>query len=177
MSQDDEDLWDEFKESFINSFIDTAAKEHAMCDFSNLEQKGDGINDYIIRFNNLSSHLKFNHKSQLLIDKFYDRLAKGIRTGILRHDIWPETLDEWQEAACHMVQCNTIRRERVGGRGSWNLSTKAACWKEALEGNNKGACQKSRTADEDKMQIDLAQIGDDNPHLQKLISEMRLKLI
>jgi hypothetical protein len=32
-------------------------------------------------------------------------------------------------------------------------------------------------ADEDKMQIDLAQIGDDNPRLQKLTPEMRLKLV
>jgi hypothetical protein len=55
-------------------------------------------------------------------------------------DIWPETLEEWQETACHMVWRNTIMCEHVGGRGNWNLSTKAAWWKEALEGNNKGAC-------------------------------------
>jgi hypothetical protein len=49
-------------------------------------------------------------------------------------------------------------RERVGGRGNWNLSTKAARWKEALEGNNKGNRQKPK--DDDKMQIDLALVGE-----------------
>jgi hypothetical protein len=73
-------------------------------------------------------------------------------------------------------------RECVGGRGNWNLSTKAARWKEALEGNNKGACQKSK--DDDKMQIDLALVGEKwtqpyrfGPHLEKLTPELRLKLI
>jgi hypothetical protein len=73
-------------------------------------------------------------------------------------------------------------RECVGGRGNWNLSTKAACWKEALEGNNKGARQKSK--DDDKMQIDLAQVGDKweknqpfGPHLEKLTLELQLKLM
>jgi hypothetical protein len=69
--------------------------------------------------------------------------------------------------------------ERVEGRGNWNLSTKAAHWKEALEGNNKGACQKSK--DKDKMQIDLAQVGEKSqpfgPRLEKLTPELRLKLM
>jgi hypothetical protein len=70
----------------------------------------------------------------------------------------------------------------VGGRGNWNLSTKAARWKEALEGNNKGARQKPK--DDDKMQINLAQVGDKwqkdqpfGPHLEKLTPELRLKLM
>jgi hypothetical protein len=181
MSREDEDLWDEFKESFLNSFVDTAAKEHAMCKFNNLEQKGNEIDDYIIKFNNLCSRLEFDRRSQLLIDKFCDGLSKGIHLKILQLDIWPETLEEWQETARQTVQCNTIMRERVGGRGNWNLSTKAACWKEALEGNNKGSHQKPK--DNDKMQIDLAQVGEKiqqygfGPCLEKLTPELRFKLM
>jgi hypothetical protein len=182
MSREDEDLWDEFKESFLNSFIDTAAKEHAMRKFNNLEQKGNEIDDYIIEFNNLCSRLEFDRKSPLLIDKFCDGLSKGIHSKILQLDIWPETLEEWQETARRMMQRNTIMREWVGGRGNWNLSTKAARWKEALEGNNKGACQKPK--DDDKMQIDLAlveprktQFYGFGPRLEKLTPELRQQLI
>jgi hypothetical protein len=103
MDQNDEDLWDEYKESFLNSFVDTMAKEHAMREFNNLEQKGNEIDDYIIKFNNLCSRLEFDRRSQLLIDRFYDGLSKGIHSKILQMDIWPETLEEWQETACHMV--------------------------------------------------------------------------
>jgi hypothetical protein len=78
-----------------------------------------------------------------------------------------------------MVQRNTIMHKHIGGRGNWNLSTKAAHWKEALEGNNKGARQKSK--DNDKMQIDLAQVGEKSqafgPCLEKLTLELRLKLM
>jgi hypothetical protein len=181
MSREDEDLWDEFKESFLNSFIDTAAKEHAMRKFNNLEQKGHEIDDYIIEFNNLCARLEFDRKSPLLIDKFCDGLSKGIHSKILQLDIWPETLEEWQETARRMVRRNTIMRERVGGRGNWNLSTKAARWKEALEGNNKGNRQKK---DDDKMQIDLAQLEPKKfeqytfgRKLEKLTPELRQQLM
>jgi len=40
-------------------------------------------------------------------------------------DIWPESLNEWQEAARRVVRRHTIRREQTGGRGNWNLSTRA----------------------------------------------------
>jgi hypothetical protein len=60
MDRNDEDLWDKYKESFLNSFVNTAAKEHAMHKFNNLEQKGNEIDDYIIKFNNLCSHLEFD---------------------------------------------------------------------------------------------------------------------
>jgi hypothetical protein len=182
MSREDEDLWDEYKESFLNLFVDTAAKEHAMRKFNNLEQKGNEIDDYIIEFNNLCSRLKFDRRTQLLIDKFCDGLSKGIHSKILQLDIWPETLEEWQETARRTVRRNTIMRERVGGRGNWNLSTKAARWKEALEGNNKGACQKSK--DDDKMQIDLALVGENytqpygfGPRLEKLTPELCQQLM
>jgi hypothetical protein len=71
--------------------------------------------------------------------------------------------------------------EHMGGRENWNLSTKAVHWKEALEGNNKGSRQKPKN--NNKMQIDLAQVGEKTqpygfrPHLEKLTLELCLKLM
>jgi hypothetical protein len=89
-----------------------------MCEFNNLEQKGNEIDDYIIKFNNLCSRLEFDCRSQLLIDKFSNGLSKGIHSKILQLNIWPETLEEWQETARRTVRRNTIMHVCVGGRGN-----------------------------------------------------------
>ena len=73
-----------------------------------------------------------------MVDKFYEGLNKGVYIEIMRQDIWPESLDQWQEAAQRTVQHSTIRHERTRGQGNWGLSTHAARWKKALEGKGKG---------------------------------------
>jgi len=96
-------LWDNFKRSFINSFVDMAVKEYATQEFNRLEQKGDEINDYIVQFNNLSARLQHNRDSPLLIKRFCEGLNKGTHNDIMNLDIWPESLDEWQEAARRVI--------------------------------------------------------------------------
>src|ERR1700682_5145996 len=71
-----EDLWDNFKREFLNSFHDTAAKECTLEEFSTLEQKGEEIDNYIIKFNNLSSRLQYDRNSPLLVEKFCGGLTK-----------------------------------------------------------------------------------------------------
>src|SRR6266850_7984551 len=118
-------LWDNFKKSFINSFVDTAVKEYATHEFNRLEQKGNEIEDYIIQFNNLSTRLQHDHNSLLLVERFCKGPNKGTHNDIMNLDIWPESLDEWQEAARRVVCQRAIRQERTGGQGNWNLSTRA----------------------------------------------------
>jgi len=67
-SHNSERLWDNFKKSFINSFVDMAVKEYATRKFNRLEQKGDEIDDYIVRFNNLSTQLQHDCDSPLLVE-------------------------------------------------------------------------------------------------------------
>ena len=98
-NRDDEDLWTEFKKDFVSSLVDTAGKEHTAREFNSLEQKADDLDDYIICFNNLSARLEYDRESPLLIEKFTEGLAKSLHMEILCLDIWPETLDQWQEAA------------------------------------------------------------------------------
>jgi len=71
-------------------------------------------------------------------------------------NIWPESLDKRQEAARRVVRQHAIWQEWTGGRGNWNLSTRAARWKEALNGNNKG--QQNKVKDKDQMQVDAIQV-------------------
>jgi len=105
-SRNSERLWDNFKKSFINSFVDIVVKEYATHEFNRLEQKGDEIDNYIIRFNNLSARLQHDRDSPLLIKRFCKGLNKGTHNDIMNLDIWPKSLDKWQEAARQVVrQC------------------------------------------------------------------------
>ena len=56
----------------------------------------------------------------------------------MRQDIWQESLDQWKEATWHAVRHSAIQCKRTRGQGNWGLSTRAARWKEALEGKGKG---------------------------------------
>jgi len=98
MLWNNERLWDNFKKSFINSYVDTAVKEYAICEFNKLKQKGNEIDNYIVQFNNLSAWLQHDHDSPLLVEQFCEGLNKGTHNDIMNLDIWPESLDEWQEA-------------------------------------------------------------------------------
>lgn len=94
-SQNNKRLWDNFKRLFINSFIDIAVKEYATHEFNKLEQKGNKIDDYIVRFNNLSTWLQHNCNSLLLVEWFCEGLNKGTHNDIMNLDIWPESLNKW----------------------------------------------------------------------------------
>ena len=124
--QNDEELWESVKKDFTQTYVDTVLKELTVREFNCLEQKGDEIDDYIAKFNNYSGRLEYDRSSPLLVDKFCEGLNKGVHIEIMRQDIWPESLNQWQEAARRTVRCSTIRRERTGGRGNWGLSTRAA---------------------------------------------------
>ena len=112
-----------------------------------------------MRFNNLSAWLQHDCDSPLLVERFCEGLNKGTHNNIMNLDIWPETLDEWQEATRWVVWWCAIRQECTGGQGNWNLSTCAARWKEALDGNNKG--RQNKVKDEDQMQVDATHIEKD----------------
>ena len=100
--------------------------------------------------------LQHDRDSPLLVKRFCEGLNKGTHNDIMNLDIWPETLDEWQEATRRVIRWHAIRQERIGGCGNWNLSTHAARWKEALDGNNKG--RQNKVKDKDRMQVDTIRV-------------------
>jgi len=159
-----------------------AVKEYTTCKFNKLEQKGNEIDNYIVRFNNLSTQLQHDHESPLLIERFCKGLNKGTHNDIMNLDIWPKTLNEWQEATRRVVRRCTIQQERTGGWGNWNLSTCATQWKEALNGNNKG--RQNKIKDKDQMQVNITQVETNQTkneevnfvQLTRLTLEERIKL-
>ena len=104
--QEDEDHWTEFHQEFTTQFSNIVAKEKALCKFNTCGQKAtDSINEYITTFNELMDKLGYKWTSDNITEKFKDGLLKTLLKKILDRDIWPETLDKWQNAAqcesCH----------------------------------------------------------------------------
>ena len=101
--RNDEELWENVKRDFTQTYVNIALKELTTWEFNCLEQKREEINDYIAKFNNYSGRLEYDRSSPLLVDKFCEGLNKGVHIEIMRQDIWPENLDQWQEAAQRAV--------------------------------------------------------------------------
>jgi len=59
----------------------------------------DQIDDYIAKFENLVHKAGIPWNEMGILEKCGDELKKGIHGTIMRHDTWPENLDDWQEAA------------------------------------------------------------------------------
>ena len=66
----------------------------------------DSINEYITTFNELMDKLGYECNSDNIIEKFKDGLLKTLLKKILDRDIWPETLNGWQNAA-HCESCHS----------------------------------------------------------------------
>jgi hypothetical protein len=74
---------------------------------------GDQIDEYIAKFENLLKCAEIPRTEVGAIEKFCNGLKKGLRVAILRHDDWPETLDEWEEKARREVRRYKIFKEAI----------------------------------------------------------------
>lgn len=111
--RDDEDLWTKFKKDFNTAFADMAAKEKARNDINKLGQKGmDDVDEYITQFKELLDKLGWDRSHGFIVEMFIGGLLNGLLRRILDRDIWPESLDKWQNVA----RLET-RREVLGGKG------------------------------------------------------------
>jgi hypothetical protein len=129
ITKDDESLWEDLKEAFANAFSHTGKVEQAKADLARLEMTGDQIDEYIAKFENLLRKADIPRNEVTVMDKFTDGLKKGIHAAILRRDVWPTTLDEWESVARTEVRRQAITKEALGERGNYHLSTRQSKWK------------------------------------------------
>ena len=99
--QTDKILWEEFQKKFDRKFTSASAIEEACAEFDNLNMEGDNkdIDLYIAKFEELVTKIGWNRTDLGVLQKFQEGLIKWIAAAILDRDIWPETLDDWMEAA------------------------------------------------------------------------------
>ena len=134
IAKNDEVLWEDLKTSFISAFSHTGRIEEAKHDLARLEMVGLDIDDYIAKFENLLRKAEIPRTEQGSLEKFRHGLRKGIHGAILRRDVWPETIDDWQTQARQEVRRVNITRESMRHYGAENVfGPRTTKWSDAIK--------------------------------------------
>ena len=150
IARTEESLWNDLWTDFGKAFTNTNEVKQARTDLNKLEMAGDQIDEYIAKFENLLRKADIPHTETGAIEKFKDGLKRGIFGAIMKRDIWPTNIDEWEEAARREVRRYSIIKEAMGARGNPFMSTRQSRWMEALKKT------KPRKDEAVPMDIDLA---------------------
>ena len=148
----EESLWNDLRKNFGKAFTNTNEIEQARTDLNKLEMAGEQIDEYIAKFENLLRKADIPRTETGAIEKFKDGLKRGIFGAIMKRDIWPSNIDEWEEAARREVRRYSIIKEAMGTRGNPFMSTRQSRWMEALKKT------KPRKDEAVPMDIDLARL-------------------
>jgi hypothetical protein len=124
----EESLWQDLRDAFANIYAFTGRIKQAKMDLAKLEMARDQIDEYIAKFENLLRKAEIPRQEVSVIDMFTNGLCKGVHTTILCQDKWPETLNQWQEAAHIEVRRLGIVKAALGERGNYHLSTRQSKW-------------------------------------------------
>ena len=96
---DDETLWREFVADFTRAFTDTASSEQAYAALTDLQMKGEDIDDYIATFESLIVKAGWERAAQGSLEMFKQGLTPGLHYRILNRNPVPRTIDDWYTAA------------------------------------------------------------------------------
>ena|ERR1700691_3297091 len=169
--KDKEELWQDLIQNFANAFTWTGKVEQARIDLANLEMKGDNIDEYVAKFENLLRKGEIPRDDVAALMRFKGGLRKGVHAAILRRDTWPTTLDGWEENARREVRRFAIMKESLGEGGNAHLSTKQAKWRSSAQQFKSFSKQKKDEAV--PMEIDSAQIRPKNPEREAKNAQLR----
>ena len=117
MAKDNETLLDSLKQAFKNTYVNTGQIEQAHMELQKHKMEADLIDDYIAKFENLLAKGGIPHTEAGAIEKFKDRLKRGIQQGILNQDTWPTTIDGWEESTRREVCHYGIMKEALSKHG------------------------------------------------------------
>ena len=95
---DDETLWREFVADFTQAFTDTTSSEQAYATLTDLQMKGEDIDDYIATFESLIVKAGWERAAQGLLEMFKQGLNASIHYHILNRNPVLRTIDDWYAA-------------------------------------------------------------------------------
>ena len=113
---DDETLWREFVADFTRVFTDTASSEQVYAALTDLQMKGEDIDDYIATFESLIVKVGWERAAQGSLEMFKQGLTPGIHYRILNRNPVPRTIDDWYAAAREEVTRRQMIRASMGPR-------------------------------------------------------------
>ena len=155
---DNETLWREFVTDFTRAFTDTMSSEQAYAALTDLQMKGEDIDDYIATFKSLIVKAGWEQAAQGLLEMFRQGLTPGIHYRILNRNPVPRTIDDWYTATREEMQCQQMIRTSLGPRKKEYMNKKTY-----REPNGKFGFKKK---DPNTMEIDAAVVGEgsDSPN-------------
>jgi hypothetical protein len=166
----EEVLWDDLKQAFINAYAHTGHVEITQTDLAKLMMVGDQIDEYIAKFENLLKCAEIPHTEVGAIEKFRNGLQKGVAGAVLKCDIWPTTIDEWEENARREVRRYAIMKEAMGGKSNPFTTEQHAKWYN--EAKKVFSCKKNEPI---PMEIDAARTKGQAKERLKNNGDVRLK--
>jgi hypothetical protein len=101
--ENDEVLWREFKAVFKAAWTDTTKVQSAYSQLLSLRMKDLDIDTYNATFARLANTAGWEVNAKGTIDCYRSGLREAIQCRVINCDKMPESMDEWQTAACREV--------------------------------------------------------------------------
>ena len=127
-----EHLWNTLIGRFRRAFTDTAEKPKAQQELANLRMKGEDLDGYVSKFQNLARKAGFGLDEEGTLIMF----QKGLPPDLMKNCVkfcHPEDWDEWTRAANLQHQEYIMLRARVNKTGETKGGATRQQWKEALK--------------------------------------------
>ena len=117
LNPDDKALWTNFEQKFKDTYTNSNKKRAAYDKLMTLQMKGGDIDTYIATFNNLLAKAGWTRGKEAA-DFFQKGLEDGVKREVLHRQVWPVTLQEWQEATRDETNRYEARQSLLGQKSS-----------------------------------------------------------
>ena len=89
------DVWDEFKQDFIQDWDDTNAHYKAAAELDKLKMEGSNIDHYITKFAELAQKAQYHEDDPAVLEKFKHGLSVRLLEAAMNHD-QPANWEQWK---------------------------------------------------------------------------------
>jgi Retrotransposon gag protein/Zinc knuckle len=155
----EEYLWNEFERAFKAAFKDLSKILNAQTQLNKLLQDGEGVEQYIVKFNRLLKQAGFDEDDKGLVNLFQKGLLPPLHESCMQSQPQPVSMQQWQDTAKREHQ---IFQEIQHVRFQQKLGQPILVPKQKVQQN---PTQFWKAPGPNAMNVDLATTTDPNPRL------------
>jgi hypothetical protein len=169
----DERLWTEFAQDFLDAFGESASSERAYGELSRLELQGNRVDDYIAAFERLTKRAGWDRGAHGSVEMFKRGIPRGLTYVILQRDQVPHTIGEWQTALRNELQRREMIDATLGPKRGGSFFQKDRSFETTRTTRSEKGNKWRR--DPDAMDVDAAILGTETKKTEKKLSEAEKK--
>jgi Retrotransposon gag protein/Zinc knuckle len=155
----EEYLWNEFEKAFKAAFKDSSKRLNAQTQLDKLLQDGEGVEQYIVKFNRLLKQAGFDEDDKGSVNLFQKGLLPPLLESCIRSQPQPISMKQWQDTAKKEHQ---IFREIQHAQYPQKLGQPIQTPRQKVQPN---PTRFWRAPGPNAMNVDLATTTEQNPHL------------